>query len=286
MLPEFELVQPRTLPEALRRVGADGNLPLAGGTNVLVDLRASRTAAAGLCGLERIGPLRGVRRTNRTVVVGACTRIADLLDAPCLERQAPALVAAARLFAGASVRNAATLGGNVCHASPAADLVPPLLCLDADAVLRSVRGERTVPLDGFFRGVRKTVRRPDELLTELRWPLPPRRSTGLYYKLGLRKADAVAVVGVAVSLAVEAGVCRAVRIALGAVAPTALRARRAEGLLCGQALTPALAEEAARQAAGESRPIDDARASAEYRLHVVHVLVRRLLTEAWDRLAV
>ena len=282
MLPDFHLVMPRTLPEALDALSvADGCAsPLAGGTNLLVDLRAKRAAADRLVSLADIAELQGVARNDGHVTVGACTTLSDLLRNPIVAEEAPALVAAARMFGGAMVRNTATVGGNLCHGSPAADLVPPLLALDAAVVLRNVEAGRIVPLDDFYLVVDKTMRRPDELLTEVRWSRPPPRSASLFCKLGLRKGDAIAVTSVAVSLSAENGVCSRARIALGAVAPVVMRSSGAEALLTGRPLTQSVIDEAARQAADDCAPIDDIRATAEYRRHVVEALTRRLVTQA------
>jgi len=195
---------------------------------------------------------------------------------------APSMVAAARVFGGQMVRNAATVAGNIASGSPAADLVPPLLSLDAEITLASREGRRVVPLDDFFVGYKESVRQPEELITEISWNRPSRNWANVFYKLGQRKGDAIAIVNVAVSIGVEAGKCTLARIALGSVCPTVIRAKGAEDSLLGRLLTPALIDAAARQAVEECDPIDDVRASAEYRSHVVRVLTRRLTTQAWE----
>ena len=288
MLAEFDLVMPGDLAEALDILAGEGGgdagtLPLAGGTNLVVDLRARRLSADRLVGLGRIGALRGIARKNGRVAIGGGTTLSDLLRDPGMAEAAPSLVESARVFAGQMVRNTATVAGNVCCGSPAADTVPPLLSLDAEVTLTSSGGERVLPLTDFFLDYQKDRRRPDELVTEIAWDVPPPGSSNLFYKLARRKGDAITVVGVAVTIAAEAGRCSRARIALGAVAPIVKRAREAEALLEGQVLTPELIEAAARQAVEESRPIDDIRASADYRRHAVHVLTRRLVTQAWER---
>ena len=182
------------------------------------------------------------------------------------------------------VRNTATVAGNIACGSPAADLVPPLLSLDADVTLASVGGTRTVPLDEYFLDYKRDVRGADELITRISWPRLPKPSVNTFYKLARRKGDAITVTGVALTLSAADGICTRARIALGAVAPIVFRARAAEALLEGHALTPALIEEAAAAAAAASSPIDDVRASADYRLHTVEALTRRLMSQAWDRL--
>ena len=197
---------------------------------------------------------------------------------------APSMVASARLFGGQMVRNAATVAGNIAHGSPAADMMPPLLSLDAEVTLRSMSGTRVVPIENLFTGFKESVRSADELITKIAWPVPPENCINLFYKLGLRKGDAISVVCLAVTITAEGGRCKAARIALGAVAPTVMRAGKAEALLTGEALTPALIDQAASQAAGECSPINDIRASGDYRRQMVHTLTCRLVGQAWDRL--
>ena len=287
MYADFDLVIPETLDEALAAL-AEGNgaaQALAGGTNVIVDLRARRVAPARLVGLGKIEALRGIRIADGRVRLGARTTMSDILRHPDLAGHAPGLVAQARVFGGQMVRNAATVAGNICSGSPAADTVPPLLALDAEVTLASQDGTRVVPLCDFFLGYKRDARAPGEVMTEIAWDIPPARSSHRFYKLALRKGDAITVVGVAVALTAEDGKCTAARIALGAVAPTVKRAAAAEAMLCGQALTPELIDAAARQAVDDVDPIDDIRASAAYRRHCVQVLTRRLVTQAWQALS-
>ena len=288
MLAEFDLVMPGDLAEALDILAADGGgdagtLPLAGGTNLVVDLRARRLSADKLVGLGRIAALRRIERRNGRIAIGGGTTLSDLLRDPGMAEAAPSLVESARVFAGQMVRNTATVAGNLCCGSPAADTAPPLLSLDAEVTLTSSSGERILPLAEFFLDYQKVQRRPDELVTEIAWDAPPPGSSNLFYKLARRKGDAITVVGVAVTIAAEGGRCSRARIALGAVAPIVKRAREAEALLEGEVLTLELIEKAAGQAVEESSPIDDIRASADYRCHAVHVLTRRLVTQAWNQ---
>jgi CO/xanthine dehydrogenase FAD-binding subunit len=285
MLPKFQLTEPRSLDEALALMAeaADRPIPLAGGTNLLVDLRNRGKPAGRLAWLGRIPELRRLEVTRDRVVLGARTTITDLLRRTELEPAGPSLVQSGRLFAGHMIRNAATVGGNVCYGSPAADMVPPLLSLDAELTLASRSSERTVPLHDFLIGYKATDRRPDEILTTIAWPRLPAGAANLFHKLGLRKGDAITVVAVAVTIAAENGHCSLARVALGAVGPTVFRAKAAERTLEGERLTPAVVAEAARRAAEACRPIDDLRASADYRQHTAEVLVRRLVQRAWDQ---
>jgi carbon-monoxide dehydrogenase medium subunit len=181
------------------------------------------------------------------------------------------------------VRNLATLGGNLCNAAPSADMAPPLLALDAEAVIGGPKGERRVPFTDFFTGVRRTVLAPDEMLLEIVIPAPGARSGGQYLRHTPRRELDIAVVGVGSQLTVANGVCRKARIALAAVAPTPVHATAAERALEGQALTPQKIEEAATLAVEAARPISDQRGSAEFRRHLVRVLTRRTLTTALAR---
>ncbi len=283
MLQAFELTIPTSLDEALGALG-DGAAPLAGGTNLLVDMRAG-TAPTRLVGIDRLAGLRRIETADGRVALGALTTITDVLRHPDMATLGPSMVASARLFGGQMVRNTATVAGNVAYGSPAADMMPPLISLDAEVTLTSARGSRSMPLDGLFTGFKESVREADELITEIAWPTPAANSVNLFYKLGLRKGDAISIVCLAVTVAAQGGACTCARIALGAVAPTVIRAHAAEDMLVGQALTPALIDAAARRAAEECSPIDDIRASAGYRLHLVHMLTRRLVGQAWGQIS-
>jgi CO/xanthine dehydrogenase FAD-binding subunit len=298
MLADFDLLRPRTLPEALRLLAdAPGAAPLAGGTNLMVDLRSGRHCPPALIDVSHLPELRGVRCEGGSdaggeVVAGAGTTLAALLDDPLIAQYGAPLREAAAVFANPLVRNRATLGGNLADASPAADTAPALLALDASVTLASATGERRLPLADFFLGPRRTRLQPGELIVEARWPIPPVWSAGGFTKMGLRKADAIAVVSAAVMIEVETPVevngpfvCRAAHIALGAVAPRPVRVPAAETVLKGQPLTPATIAAAAVAAAEAAAPIDDVRSSARYRRHTVEVIVRRLLERASADLA-
>lgn len=280
----FDLAMPESCEEALALLAQDGAMPLAGGTNLIVDLRAKRVRPKCLVSLDRVSELHGVSAANGHIAIGARTTVTDLLRDPQIGAAAPSLVQSAKLFAGQMVRNTATVAGNLACGSPAADLVPPLLSLDAYLMLNSVAGERTLPLTDFFVDYQKNVLRPGEIISAIGWERLPARACNLFYKLARRKGDAITITGVAVTLAVENGKCTRARIALGAVAPVVFRPRLAETMLEGEVLTPALINAAAAVAAEACRPIDDIRASAGYRRDMVRVLTRRLLSQAAEQL--
>jgi len=278
MLPEFDLLRPKTVSEALGMLAEDVAMLIAGGTNVLVDLRAGKYQPKALIDIARLSGLRGIRRDNGHLLIGGGTTISDLLIDPLIAQHATALKEAASVFANPLIRNRATVGGNLADASPAADTAPPLLALDAEVELATLDGTRRVPLVDFLVGVRKTLRRPDELLIAVRFPLSSSGTVSHFQKVGLRRADAISVLSAAVAVTCDAeGRCTAARIALGALAPRPLRATAAETLLIGQKLTPAAIAEAARLAGEAARPINDIRGSADYRRQVTEVIVRRLL---------
>jgi carbon-monoxide dehydrogenase medium subunit len=264
-------------------------MPVAGGTNLVVDLRAGACHPKALMDLGKLQELRGIRLENGAagsrphLVIGACTTLTDVLESQLIAQYTPVLREAAAVFANPLIRNRATVGGNLADASPAADTAPPLLVLEAEVELSTQGGSRWMPLEEFLVGVRKTLLQPHELLTAIRWPVPPSESSGAYHKVGLRKADAISVLSVAVMLTLdESGQCGQARIALGAVAHRPLRAREAEDLLAGQPLDLEVIAEAASLVAKAARPISDIRGSAAYRQRVTEVVARRLLTQAAD----
>ncbi len=281
MINDFEFTQPRDVPEALQALTEKGRVvPVAGGTNVLVNMKRAPLEADLVVDLTRLEALQPISSDNGTISLGAgvtFTRLLEWSPGGAVEGlMRPMCVA----FAGPLIRNLATVGGNICDASPAADVSPPLLALDAIVKLESASGgSRTLPLPEFFQGVRKTARRADELVTSVEFATPDDDERWFYYKLGKRKADAISIVSVAMTVKLERGKVDRARIALGAVAPVAMRAAEAEGILRGEALNDAAIAAAARAAARESQPIDDFRASGDYRRQMVEVLVKRGLNE-------
>jgi len=279
MLPEFEFVSPGTLAEALALLGPDVT-PLAGGTNLIVELRDGNSSPKRLMDISRLRELRGIRRENGHIVIGGGTTISELLVHPLIAEHGWPLSQAAALLGNPLVRNRATVAGNLVNASPAADTAPPLIALAAEVELTSKKKTRLVPLDEFMAGVNKTMIRHDELLTSVRWPVPPARSAAAFYKIGLRKADACSVINAAAMVVWDdAGRCSQARIAIGAAAPRPVRARKAESALLGHALDGRVIEAAARLVDDAIQPIDDVRGTAVYRRRMAAVMVRRLLAQ-------
>jgi carbon-monoxide dehydrogenase medium subunit len=282
MLPDYGSLQPATLKEALGVLaGADDLLPVAGGTNVVMVLRAGGYRGKTLMDVTHLPELRGIGLEDGHLVVGGGVTAAELLDSPFIAEYAWPLHQAVQVFANPLIRNRATVAGNIADASPAADMVPPLLVLDAEVMLASASGSRRVPLDQFIVDANQTQRRADELIVSLRWPFPAVLSAGGFHKLALRKGSACSVLSVAVMLhCSEEGSVSQARIAMGALASKPIRAYRAEDELVGRILSKEAVEQASRLAAESTRPIDDVRGSASYRRRMARVLTRRLLTEA------
>jgi carbon-monoxide dehydrogenase medium subunit len=282
----FELAIPDSVEACLAvlaRRGADAKL-LAGGTDLLPQLKNHLLKPGHVVDLSGVADLRVLEGdARRGFRIGASVTARQLELHPGLRAACPALSESGALVGSVQVRNLATVGGNMCNAAPSADMAPPLVALEAEAVIAGPKGRRRVPMADFFTGVRKTVLGPDELLVEFAVPALPARSGGSYMRHTPRRELDIAVVGVASQVSLTDGVCGKARIALAAVAPTPVRATAAEQALEGQPLTPQAIERAAELAVQAARPIDDQRGSAEFRRHLVRVLTRRTLAAAVER---
>ena len=280
----FTYLSPRTLDEAIAALQQPGAHALAGGTDFVVHLRSRALRPTQVVDLHDLG-LADVREDDGKVTIGALSTFNEILASPVLHREVPALVEAAAQIGATQCRNMATIGGNLCSAVPSADSAPPLLVREATLRIVGPAGERTIPVTDLFAGPKETSLLPGEILTEVQVPRRPANSGEAFVKLGRRQAMTLAVVNAAAYLEVnpDDGRVEVARIALGAVAPTPIRARRAEAHLVGRPFSEDRAREAARLAAGETRPISDLRASAAYRRQVSEVLVYRALLAAWRR---
>ncbi|MBI2305544.1 MAG: xanthine dehydrogenase family protein subunit M [Chloroflexi bacterium] len=257
---------------------------LAGGTDILVQVKQKKRLPKYLVNIKGVSGLDGITYNGQGLRLGALTTIRTIETSPIIKEKYPVLAEAAATIGSVQVRNRGTLGGNLCNASPAADMAAPLIALGATARILGPQGERTVSMEEFFAGPGKTVLGPGEVLAEVAVPPPSPRSAGAYIKLGPRKAMDIAVVGVAavVTLESQGDRCRDVRIALGSVAPIPLRAKKAETVLRGQVVSYDLAVTAGHKAMEEASPITDIRGSAEYRRDMVGVLTRRAVLRALE----
>jgi carbon-monoxide dehydrogenase medium subunit len=277
----FEYFEPATLAEAsalLARYGGRAQ-PLAGGTDLLVELKEQLRRADCVVNIKMIPGIGGWGFDPRAGLrIGALVTARELEVSELIREKYPSLLQAVRELGSIQVRNRATIVGNVCRASPSADTLPPLIADGAVVSIHGGQGTRSVPLEDFFSGPGKTVLKNDELVTEIAVPAPAPRTGKVYIKHGRRRAMELATVGVAVTLTEGSEI----RIVLGAVAPTPIRAKKAEALLRGRRIDAPLIERAARAAVEESRPISNVRASADYRREMVGVLTRRALQRALD----
>lgn len=275
---------PRRLDEALQAM-ADGDATvLCGGTDLAPQTESGmRQYKAKLLNIRRIERLGGIEAAGDKVRIGALTTISEIRCNPALAAIAPVLVEAAEHFASEQIRNAASVGGNLCNASPAGDMIPALLILGASVELACWRDgavrKRQVPLEQFFVGPGKTVKLPEELLTGVVFDRPAAGFVGRFRKSGPRPALEISTVSVAFGARVAGGRLSDVRVAMGSVAPTPLRARHVEAALEGKALDAATIAAAVAATAEDAKPIDDVRASAWYRSHLVRVFVEEVLND-------
>jgi CO/xanthine dehydrogenase FAD-binding subunit len=287
LLPKFQYHEPRTLAEACRVMADLGEAarPIAGGTDLIVNMRRGTLAPEHLVSLGRIKELGAVDSSGRTFTLGACCTVASLGESSDIAARFPALCEGALALGSPLVRNLATLGGNLVTARPAADLPPPLMAYGGSVTLHSSHEQRVVPLDHFFLGPGRTVMKPAEILGSVVMDIPPAFSGSSYFKLGTRQALEISIVSMASFLALErpGGKIQSARIVLGAVAPVPMRARDAEKILIGETPSRSLFAKVGETAAGEARPIDDHRGSAEYRRDMISVLTQKTLEAALER---
>ena len=275
---------PRRLDEALRAM-ADGDATVfCGGTDLAPQTESGmRQYKAKLLNIRRIEGLGGIEATGDKVRIGALTTISEIRCNPALAALAPVLVEAAEHFASEQIRNAASVGGNLCNASPAGDMSPPLLVLGASVELACWRDgavqTRQVALERFFVGPGKTVKLAEELLTSVMFDRPAADFVCKFRKSGPRPALEISTVSVALGARFTAGKLSAVRVAMGSVGPTPLRARHVEAALEGRPLDAATIAAAVAGTAEDAKPIDDVRASAWYRSHLVRVFVEEVLND-------
>jgi carbon-monoxide dehydrogenase medium subunit len=280
----FDFYQPASLAEAsrlLKEHGPGGRF-LAGGTDLVIAMKEKGLLPKYIVDLKRVPGLSGIRENNDgSISIGALTTMYAIETSPLIRGKYPFLSQSAAEVGSIQIRNRATVGGNMANATPSADVAPSLIALGANAKVASATGERTVPLEEFFRGPGQNSMSAEEILTEILIPKTGPELVGDYIKFSPRDMMDLAYVGVAVvyNLAQDRR-CTGVRIVLGAVAPTPIRAKNAEGLLEGKVLTEELAEQVGAEAANESKPITDVRSTAEYRRAMVGVMTKRALMNA------
>ncbi|MBW2063464.1 MAG: xanthine dehydrogenase family protein subunit M [Deltaproteobacteria bacterium] len=288
-LPKFEYYHPRSVKEAIDYLAAHPGKSrvFAGGTDLLVAMKKREIVPSYLVNLKGIGELKGIHfEESKGLLIGSLVSLAEIEQSEIVREKCPILRDAVEVMAAPQIRSLGTIGGNLCSASPSADTAPPLIALGATARIVGPRGERELLVEEFFIGPGKSVLQEGEILSHIFIPAPQENSGGAYLKLMRRGAMDLAMVGVAVYLEREDGTgqCKRSRIALGAVAPTPIRAHEAEGVLRDKKVSKDLAQEAGRIASEESKPIDDIRASKSYRRSMVEVLTQRAIMKALDRI--
>ena len=278
----FNYVEPKTMDEAISLLDKyDGKAKIiAGGTDVMVQTRNRTLRPECVVDITKIPGLDYIDYDEkRGLRLGAATTIRAIEKSSVIKRVYPALAQAAEHLGSMAIRNVATVGGNLCNAMPSADTAQPLLAYSAKAKIVGPRGERVVPLDEFHTGVGKTVLKPGEILVEFQVPTPPPGTQGMYLKY-TRSAVDLAVVGVAVVMTLDSGVCKDVRIVCGAVAPTPMRARKAEEIIRGKKLDQALIDKCAEAASGEAHPrAGSIRGTPEDKKEVVGIFVKEALEQ-------
>ena len=278
----FEFFEPATLAEASRLFAQEHAQLLAGGTDLVIGMKALTEAPQSVISLQKIPGLAGITtESDNSISVGAMTSVRAVELSADIQQHHTALAEGAAEIGSIQIRNLATIGGNIAHASPAADTVAGLLVADAQVDIASADGERTVPIDALFTGPGQTVLAPGEIITRFRLPSPA--SGSHYIKHKIREVMDLAFIGVAASVNLDNGVITDARIGLAAVAPTPIRATEAEDLLKGNELTAELLTQAGEAAAAAASPISDLRCSAEHRSEMVDVLTRRTVQEAVNR---
>jgi carbon-monoxide dehydrogenase medium subunit len=269
---QIKYFKPRTLEEAIELLTKVRNSRvLAGGTDLLVDLKTGRVSAEALVDVGAIRELRGIEDLGDRIRIGAATKLQELAESDVIARELPLLRKAVESMGSWQIRNLATVGGNLCNASPAADTAPPLLAYEAELIIVGPRGTRVVPVTKFFTSYRMVALEEGEILKEI----VVRKSTWSgwsYIKLGRRSGFTLSIVSVAVLASTRGEILEDVRIALGSVTPTPIRAYKAEEYLRGREVSLEVLKRAAEIAKEEVSPIDDVRASAWYRREMVYRL--------------
>lgn len=286
MIPRsFEYFSPRTLDEAialLQKLGPDAKL-LSGGQSLIPMMKLRLVSPEYIVDINRIPGLDYISESDGHLKIGALAREHQLESSDAVKTKFPILADTAKVIADPLVRSQATVCGNLAHGDPANDHPATMLALGATIVATGPKGQRQIPIEDFFPGLFTTALEPEEILTEIRVPVPPPKSGGAYLKLE-RKVGDFATAGVAVQIELDgAGVCKLAGIGLTNVGMTPIKAKQTEAFLAGKKLDEPTIQQAADLAASESQPMDDIRGSADYKRDLVRVLTARALTRALDR---
>jgi len=281
----FQYHAPKTLEEALKLLAEYGDEAkiLSGGTDLLVKMKQRLIEPRHIISLRNLTELRGIKPVEGGIYIGAATKLREIERSKLIAERLPLLHEAVRAIGSIQIRNMGTIGGNLCNASPAADSAVALMALGAELHAQSLEGERIIPIEEFFKGPGVTALKPVELLTAIYVPYPPDGFGWDFRKIGRTSLD-IATVNAAAILTLHGGLIDLCRIALGAVAPTPVRAVRAEEHLRGRKPTPELIQEASELVVEDISPITDVRGTAEYRVEASKTLVRDALTTSIKRM--
>jgi carbon-monoxide dehydrogenase medium subunit len=286
ILPRFQFLEPETFEEVHHLVEKNKGdaVLMAGGTDLLVNLKRKVIKAKVVISLEKIKSLKQVHYSESAgLTLGSMVTVSGLVETPIIKQKFPLLAIAANKIGSPQIRNRATIGGNICTARPAGDTIGPLTAYGAEVQLVLGKETRWEPISKFITGPGKTTRKEGEVLAAIRIKPFPANTGVSYIKYGVRKAMEIAMVSVTTAITFNGDKCEKATIVLGAVAPTFIRSNEAEEFLVSQKVTLSAAEKAAELAAGGCRPITDVRASAEYRRDLVRVLTKRGIMEAAAR---
>jgi CO/xanthine dehydrogenase FAD-binding subunit len=280
-LSDIDVLEPKSLEDALNVLceRSDRIRLIAGGTDAIIQLKDETLRTKALLDISRLNELRYIRRDGLTIRIGALSTYSDIVESSLLNQSCRVLVDASKMIGSLQIQNRATIGGNLANASPAGDMIPPLYALAATVTVQNHTDTRHIPMERFFLGYRKIDLRPDELITEISFEAVERPSDAAFLKVGLREGHFISVANVAVWIQwARAGIRTAeIRVALGAVAPVVIRARKCEESLRGRALEEDVIWQAGEIASGESSPISEIRASAEYRRAVIPSLLYKAM---------
>ncbi|MEW6207188.1 MAG: xanthine dehydrogenase family protein subunit M [Acidobacteriota bacterium] len=284
MTHDLKVYSPRALDEAYRVLSERGASVkvIAGGTDLMVLMNARQLDSQEFLDIWRVDELRGIADEGETLRIGALATYTELIRSPIIQKYAPALVAASRTVGAVQIQNRGTLGGNIVNASPAGDSLPVLAAYAAEIEIGSARGLRLIDFDHFYTAYRRTVLEPDELVVAVRVPKLKSDERDFFCKVGTRRAQAISKMVMAVKAKTENAVIEWIRIGVGSVAPTIVRARETESLLTGRAITADIVEQARQSISLEVSPITDLRSTEHYRRRVTGNVLARFLRQIID----
>lgn len=283
VLKKFEYFKPRSLNEALMlldQFGCGAHL-LAGGTNILVDIKCSKFEPKVLVDISEIKELQGIKFNGRELVIGAATTFDEISKSGIIKNKYTALFEASQMLGSTQVRNSATIAGNICNASPAADSAPPLIVFDAEIEIVNSKETKKVSISDFFTGYKKTIIKTGDILKSIILQNPP-ENTGSTFMRVTRTASDLSLLNASVFITLDHDICKEIRVAAGAVSDVPVRAVNVENMLRGRKINEKLIEEASNIIVNEINPINDVRASAEYRLDVSRVIMKKALLKAYE----